>query len=63
MLIYGREFQVSSLDEIHFKIVEMMKDKPRGKALDFPSGTGRLSWMLYNEGFEVVAADIVTDEF
>jgi ubiquinone/menaquinone biosynthesis C-methylase UbiE len=63
MLICGREFQVSSLDEIHFKIVEMMKDKPRGKALDFPSGTGRLSWMLYNEGFEVVAADIVTDEF
>jgi len=63
MLIHGREFQIASLDEIHFKLVEMIKNKPRGKVLDFPAGTGRLSWMLYNEGFEVVAADIGTEGF
>lgn len=63
MIIHGREFQIASLDEIHFKILEMMKNKPRGKVLDFPAGTGRLSWMLYNEGFDVVAADIGTEDF
>ncbi|MHB8137735.1 MAG: class I SAM-dependent methyltransferase [Smithellaceae bacterium] len=63
MLIHGREFQIASLEEIHFKLVEMMKNKPRGKVLDFPAGTGRLSWMLYNEGFEVTAADIGTEGF
>ena len=63
MLIHGREFQIASLDEIHFKIVDLVKDKPKGKALDFPAGTGRLSWMLYNEGFTVTAADIGTGNF
>jgi hypothetical protein len=63
MLIHGREFQIASLDAIHFKIVDMMKEMPRGKVLDFPAGTGRLSWMLYNEGFEMTAADIGTEEF
>jgi 2-polyprenyl-3-methyl-5-hydroxy-6-metoxy-1,4-benzoquinol methylase len=63
MLIHGREFQIASLDEIHFKLVEMMNNKPRGKVLDFPAGTGRLSWMLHNEGFEVTAADIETEGF
>jgi SAM-dependent methyltransferase len=61
--VYGREFQIASLNEIHFKIVEMMKSMPKGKVLDFPAGTGRLSWMLYNEGFQVTAADIGTDLF
>ncbi len=63
MLIYGREFQIASLDEIHFKIVEDMKKVTQGKVLDFPAGTGRLSWMLYKEGFDVTAADIDTDGF
>ncbi len=63
MLIHGREFQIASLDEIHFKIVDMFKNKPRGKVLDFPAGTGRLSWMLHNEGFAVTAADIGIDSF
>lgn len=63
MLIHGREFQIASLDEIHYKIVDMVRNKPRGKVLDFPAGTGRLSWMLHNEGFEVTAADIGINEF
>jgi SAM-dependent methyltransferase len=63
MMIHGREFQIASLKEIHFKIVEMLKNKPRGKVLDFPAGTGRLSWMLHNEDFDVTAADIGTDNF
>ena len=63
MLIHGREFQIASLNEIHFKIVDMMKKMPRGKVLDFPAGTGRLSWMLHNDGFEVTAADIGTEGF
>ena len=58
MLIHGREFQIASLNEIHFKIVEMMKNRPKGKVLDFPAGTGRLSWMLHNDGFQMTAADI-----
>ena len=53
MMIHGRDFQIASLNEIHFKIVEIMKNKPEGKVLDFPAGTGRLSWMLHNERFEV----------
>lgn len=63
MLIHGREFQIASLDEIHYKIVDMVRNKPRGKVLDFPAGTGRLSWMLHNEGFDVTAADIGINEF
>lgn len=63
MLIHGREFQVASLNEIHFKIVDKLKKMPKGKALDFPAGTGRLSWMLYNEGFDVAAADIGPEGF
>jgi len=63
MLIHGREFQIASLDEIHFKIVDEMKTVPRGKVLDFPAGTGRLSWMLHNEGFDVTAADIEIEGF
>ncbi|MDY0111259.1 MAG: class I SAM-dependent methyltransferase [Candidatus Krumholzibacteria bacterium] len=63
MMIHGREFQIASLNEIHFKMVDILKTFPRGKVLDFPAGTGRLAWMLYNEGFDVTAADIGTDEF
>ena len=63
MQVYGREFQVGSLDEIHYIVVDTMKKMPKGKALDFPAGTGRLSWMLHNEGFDVTAADIGTALF
>jgi len=61
--IHGREFRVDSLEEIHPKIVEIMKKMPKGKVLDFPAGTGKLSWMLYNEGFDVTAADIIIEGF
>jgi SAM-dependent methyltransferase len=66
MMIHGREFEIASLmslNEIHFKIVEMMKKMPKGKVLDFPAGKGRLSWMLYNEGFDLTGADIDIDLF
>jgi SAM-dependent methyltransferase len=63
MLIHGREFQIASLNEIHFKILEMMNKMPKRKVLDFPAGTGRLSWMLHNEGFAVTAADIGIESF
>ncbi|MDD5343349.1 MAG: class I SAM-dependent methyltransferase [Smithella sp.] len=63
MTIHGREFRVDSLEEIHRKIVEMMKKMPKGRVLDFPAGTGKLSWMLYNEGFDVTAADIIIEGF
>jgi 2-polyprenyl-3-methyl-5-hydroxy-6-metoxy-1,4-benzoquinol methylase len=59
--IHGREFRVDSLEEIHPKIVEMMKKMPKGRVLDFPAGTGKLSWMLYNEEFDVTAADIIIE--
>jgi 2-polyprenyl-3-methyl-5-hydroxy-6-metoxy-1,4-benzoquinol methylase len=62
-VIHGREFRVDSLEEIHPKIVEMMKKMPKGKVLDFPAGTGRLSWMLHNDGFKVMSADISTEGF
>jgi 2-polyprenyl-3-methyl-5-hydroxy-6-metoxy-1,4-benzoquinol methylase len=66
MMIHGREFEISSLmslNEIHFKIVEIMRNKSKGKILDFPAGHGRLSWMMHNEGFNVTAADIGIDLF
>ncbi|HOD29988.1 MAG: class I SAM-dependent methyltransferase [Smithellaceae bacterium] len=63
MQVYGREFQAASLNEIHYIILETMKKMPKGKVLDFPAGTGRLSWMLHNEGFDVAAADIGTHWF
>ncbi len=61
--VYGREFRIASLEQIHFKIMKMMKNMAKGKVLDFPAGTGRLSWMLYNEGFDVTAADIGPNQF
>ena len=64
MLIHGREFQAASLDEIHFQIKDMVKGARKGaSALDFPAGSGRLSWMLYHQGLKVTAADIGTEGF
>ncbi|MFZ5565302.1 MAG: class I SAM-dependent methyltransferase [Thermodesulfobacteriota bacterium] len=61
--VYGREFQIASLEQIHFMVTDMMKKMPKGKVLDFPAGTGRLCWMLHNEGFDVTGADIGTQNF
>jgi len=66
MIVQGREFPVATSDPLnknHFKIMGIMNNNPKGKVLDFPAGAGRLSWLLYNKGFEVTAADIYTERF
>ena len=65
-MIHGREFPIATSDQFnktHFKLAEKMKNKSKGKVLDFPAGTGRLSWILHNKGFDVTAADIFIDRF
>lgn len=57
------ELQANSIDEIHYKIMEIIRDFPPGKALDFPSGFGRLSYWLKEKGFEVTSCDIAVDEY
>jgi ubiquinone/menaquinone biosynthesis C-methylase UbiE len=52
------ELKANSIDAIHYKIMEMMHDRPPGKVLDFPSGWGRLSYWLKEKGFNVVSCDI-----
>jgi SAM-dependent methyltransferase len=46
-----------SLDETHYKIMDLISPFPEGVALDFPAGSGRLSWWLYKKGFKVIAGD------
>jgi SAM-dependent methyltransferase len=55
------ELKANSIDEIHYKIMEIMGDYSTGQALDFPSGFGRLSYWLQEKGFEVVACDIAPE--
>jgi SAM-dependent methyltransferase len=47
-----------SRGEIHDKVVKMMDQEPRGKALDVPTGTGVLADRLRRMGFEVSCCDI-----
>jgi SAM-dependent methyltransferase len=66
MMIHGREFPIATSDpfnKTHFRLVEWLKNKPKGKVLDFPAGAGRLSWILHDEGFDVTAADICIGRF
>ena len=49
---------VASFDETHYQAIELVSSFPRGRALDFPAGTGRLSWLLHRSGFQVTAGDI-----
>jgi SAM-dependent methyltransferase len=58
-----RQFPSRSLDEIHYRVIRLMESYPRGRALDLPAGTGRLSWWLYQRDFDVTAGDIDTDQF
>ena len=52
------DLKANSIDAIHYKIMEIVKKYPVGKALDFPSGWGRLSYWLKEKGFNVVSCDI-----
>lgn len=48
----------NSRDSIHWRIQDYTKDWPKGAVLDFPSGEGRLSYLLSQQGHQVVACDI-----
>jgi len=61
--VYERTFPSYSRSEIHPIISSILKDKPKGSLLDFPAGSGSLSWRLHKEGFDVVAADICPEAF
>ena len=61
--VYGRVFPSYSRSAIHPVISSILKEKPKGKILDFPCGSGSLAWRLHNEGFNVVAADIYPEVF
>ncbi len=61
--VYGRIFPSYSRSEIHPAISKILKGMPRGKLLDFPTGSGSLAWRLQNEGFGVTAADVVPEAF
>ena len=52
------ELNAMSIDAIHYKIMEIMEKYPIGKALDFPSGWGRLSYWLKEKGYDVTSCDI-----
>ncbi len=61
--VYGRIFPSYSRSEIHPVISKILKGMPKGKLLDFPTGSGSLAWRLQNEGFLVTAADAVPEAF
>lgn len=50
--------RANSRDAIHWRINEYVKDWPAGNVLDFPSGPGRLSYLLSKRGHKVIACDI-----
>lgn len=56
-------FKANSIDEIHYKVMALIKDYPIGKVLDFPSGFGRLSYWLREKGHEVTSCDIAIEEY
>jgi len=58
-----QEIIAQSLDSIHYKVMELISNFTRGRALDLPAGYGRLSCWLYEKGFDVVAGDIVPKKF
>lgn len=58
-----REIEAQSLDEIHYKIVENIGNLKKGQTLDLPVGYGRLSYWLYQRGFDVIAGDIAPENF
>jgi 2-polyprenyl-3-methyl-5-hydroxy-6-metoxy-1,4-benzoquinol methylase len=63
IVVHGRTFERFSRVEIHPRVASLLALHPRGKVLDFPAGSGALSWRLHGEGFEVIAADARVDSF
>lgn len=43
---------------IHEAVIEFLRDKPRGKVLDIPTGFGTLAKRLYDLEFEVICCDV-----
>jgi 2-polyprenyl-3-methyl-5-hydroxy-6-metoxy-1,4-benzoquinol methylase len=50
-------------DEIHDKVIEIMRKEPKGKVLDVLTGTGILADRLSKMGFEVSCCDINASYF
>jgi 2-polyprenyl-3-methyl-5-hydroxy-6-metoxy-1,4-benzoquinol methylase len=50
-------------DGVHEKVLEYLKDKPRGKLLDIPTGFGSPAKQLSEAGFDVSCCDIDTSQF
>lgn len=48
---------------IHEAVIEFLKDKPRGKVLDIPTGFGALAKQLYDLQFDVTCCDIDLGKF
>ena len=61
--VYDRTFRRFSRAAIHPKIAEVLAGLPRGTLLDFPAGSGTLSYRLYKEGFDVRACDLRPEHF
>ncbi len=61
--VYDRQFKQYSRDAIHPKISAILSEFPRGTLLDFPAGSGALSYRLHRDGFSVTACDIHPEHF
>ncbi len=51
-------FQILAHERTLFRILDLLEQLPRGKALDIPAGEGGLAHCLKDMGFEVVGAEI-----
>ena len=61
--VCGRVFRSFSRPEIHPVVSELLSSSPHGRVLDFPCGSGALTWRLHNDGHEVTGADISPEAF
>jgi SAM-dependent methyltransferase len=48
---------------IHDRVIEHLRAEPRGRLLDVGAGDGTLSMRLRDEGFDVTAVDLFTNDF
>ncbi|MDH3691939.1 MAG: class I SAM-dependent methyltransferase [Gammaproteobacteria bacterium] len=61
--VYGKRFPRFSRVEIHPVLGEILNTLPRGSLLDFPAGSGALSYRLFKDGFDVTACDLEPENF